>query len=47
MDAYLFNIIAWAAVLAFVVGVLSGIWPTLLIGLLIGLGMLWLSRPIR
>lgn len=44
MYAYLFTIIAVAATLAFVVGIISGIWPELLIGAGIALLFLWLVR---
>lgn len=47
MDDLLFVIIAVAATVAFVLGILAGIWPTLLVGLVIGIGLLWLVRPLR
>ena len=47
MDDLLFAIIAVAATVAFVLGILAGIWPTLLVGLVIGIGLLWLVRPLR
>ena len=47
MEDLLFPIIAVAATVAFVLGILAGIWPTLLVGLVIGIGLLWLVRPLR
>jgi hypothetical protein len=42
MEHFLFAVIAIAATVAFVMGILSGFWPILLISLLIivGLGLL-------
>lgn len=47
MEDLLFAIIAMAAVTAFVFGVLSGIWPSLVLGLLIAAGVLWIARSVR
>ena len=47
MDDLLFTLIAGAAVVAFVVGVMSGILPTLLLGLLIWVGLVVLHRHLR
>ena len=47
MNDLLFILIAVAAVAAFVVGAMSGILPTLLLGLLIAVGLLALHQYLR
>jgi len=47
MNAYLFTIISVSATVAFVVGVVSGVWPVLLVGMGFALLFLWLASKLH
>lgn len=47
MNAYLFTIISVSATIAFVVGVVSGVWPVLLIGMGFALLFFWLVKQLH
>ena len=47
MDNLLFSVIAVAATLAFLAGVISGIWPVLLVSLCFALLILWAAGRLR
>lgn len=44
MDDLLFRILAVAATAGFLLGILSGWWPALVLGLLLAGGFIWLTR---
>ena len=44
MDNLLFHIIAWAAVAGFVLGIISGFWPVLVISLVVVLLLMMLGN---
>ena len=47
MDDLLFNIIAWAALAGFVLGIISGFWPVLVTSLIVVMLLMMLGKRLR
>ena len=47
MDEHFFTIVTVAATVAFIMGIISGFWPVLLISMVIAVLFLWLTNRLH